>query len=301
MGSFPYPRNGILKLDYEFILVFKKPGLPPKVGNGVKLASKMSIEEWNLYFNGHWNFAGEKQNGHIAMFPEELPKRLIKMFSFVGDTIFDPFLGSGTTALAARNEGRNSIGFEMNSQYKKHIKKKLGLNNGDLFNKENRFEFIELKQNEINLIERISKLPYKFKDPVKFNKKIDVKKLTFGSKIDSKTSNYKIDYCIIDEILGDNLLKTRNGLTLKLLGIKARKSKLNEFNNYLNRTVKGRRVILKFDNDCYDTENNLLVYMYLINKTFINAHLIKKGFAEIDDNYRISNRTLLKLRSEIHA
>jgi site-specific DNA-methyltransferase (adenine-specific) len=97
MGSFPYPRNGIIKIDYEFILIFKKPGNPPKVSKEFKEKSKLSKEEWNEYFYGHWNFNGEKQTEHLAMFPEELPKRLIKMFSFVGDTILDPFLGSGTS------------------------------------------------------------------------------------------------------------------------------------------------------------------------------------------------------------
>ncbi|MCZ7613573.1 MAG: site-specific DNA-methyltransferase [Ignavibacteriaceae bacterium] len=62
----------------------------------------MTIEEWNTYFQGHWNFTGVRQDNHLAMFPEELPKRLIKMFSFVGDNILDPFLGSGTTTLAAK-------------------------------------------------------------------------------------------------------------------------------------------------------------------------------------------------------
>lgn len=55
----------------------------------------------NTFFAGHWNFAGTRQNGHIAMFPEELLRRLIKMFSFVGETILDPFTGSGTINLAA--------------------------------------------------------------------------------------------------------------------------------------------------------------------------------------------------------
>ena len=99
MGSFPYPRNGILKLDYEFILIFKKYGTSPKVTKEIKEQSKMTKEEWNQYFTGHWNFSGEKQDKHLAMFPEELPKRIIKMFSFVGDTVLDPFLGSGTNYL----------------------------------------------------------------------------------------------------------------------------------------------------------------------------------------------------------
>ncbi|MBU1718841.1 MAG: site-specific DNA-methyltransferase, partial [Bacteroidetes bacterium] len=93
MGSYPYPRNGILKLDYEFILVFKKLGDAPKPTKEQKELSKMTPEEWNTFFAGHWNFAGARQSGHIAMFPDELPKRLIKMFSFIGETILDPFVG----------------------------------------------------------------------------------------------------------------------------------------------------------------------------------------------------------------
>ena len=94
MGSFPYPRNGILKIDYEFILIFKKTGTPPKVSKNIKEESRLTDKEWHQYFTGHWNFPGERQNKHLATFPEELPKRLIKMFSFVGETVLDPFLGS---------------------------------------------------------------------------------------------------------------------------------------------------------------------------------------------------------------
>jgi len=102
MGSFPYPRNGLIEIDYEFILLFKKLGKSPNpVPKEIKKQSKLSNEEWRRYFTGHWNFAGVKQNGHTAMFPEELPRRLIKMFSFIGETVLDPFLGSGTTIKVA--------------------------------------------------------------------------------------------------------------------------------------------------------------------------------------------------------
>lgn len=84
MGSYPFPRNGILKLDYEFILIFKKYGAAPKVSKEIKERSKLTREEWNQYFTGHWNFPGEKQDKRAAMFPLELPTRLIRMFSFVG-------------------------------------------------------------------------------------------------------------------------------------------------------------------------------------------------------------------------
>lgn len=133
MGSFPYPRNGIIKLDYEFILIFKKYGKAPSVNKDVKEASRLSNEEWNRYFFGRWNFPGERQSGHLDVFPEELPKRLIKMFGFVGDTVLDPFLGSGTTSLAAMKLGRYSIGYEINEGYLDVIREKLGLEENALF------------------------------------------------------------------------------------------------------------------------------------------------------------------------
>lgn len=127
MGSYPYPRNGILKMDYKFILIFKKLGNAPKPTKQQKEQSIIIKEEWNQYFSFHWNFNGVKQMGHIAMFPEELPKRLIKMFSFAGETVFDPFASSSTTSLAAKNLGRNSIGYEINKNFEPIIREKLGV------------------------------------------------------------------------------------------------------------------------------------------------------------------------------
>jgi len=183
MGSFPYPRNGILKLDYEFILIFKKYGVSPKVTEDVKEQSKMSTEEWNQYFAGHWNFPGEKQDRHLAMFPEELPKRLIRMFSFVGDTVLDPFLGSGTTSLAAKKLNRNSVGYEINPSYVPKIVEKVGGEQRDLF-RDSRVEVVSTDRREPDYSARMKDLPYVFTDPVRFDKKIDPRRLRFGSKID---------------------------------------------------------------------------------------------------------------------
>ena len=143
MGSFPYPRNGLIEIDYEFILLFKKLGKSlNNVSKEIKEQSAMTKEEWRKYFTGHWNFAGEKQgNGHIAMFPEELPKRLIKMFSFVGETVLDPFLGSGTTSKMAIDLNRSSIGYEINKNYLKTIKEKIGISKKSLL-KDNDFETV---------------------------------------------------------------------------------------------------------------------------------------------------------------
>ena len=183
MGSFPYPRNGIVKLDYEFILIFKKLGKPPKVSKQIKEQSKLTKDEWNQYFYGHWNFSGEKQNQHLAPFPEELPKRLIRMFSFVGDTILDPFLGSGTTSLAALNLSRNSVGYEINREYRDTIKQRLH-ENVSVFEKEARIEVTEQQLKNVDFREQIQSLPYIFEDPVTFERKVDPKLLKFGSRID---------------------------------------------------------------------------------------------------------------------
>jgi DNA modification methylase len=112
----------------------------------------------------------------LAMFPEELPHRLIKMFSFPEETVLDPFMGSGTTALAAKKLGRNSVGYEINPQI--------------------------------------------------------------------------------------------NG----------------QATDYLKNKLRGQRVFLKYDEQKYDSQNHLLAYLYLENKTFVNAHLLKERLADVDEN-----------------
>nr|BAL58221.1 modification methylase MjaI [uncultured prokaryote] len=283
MGSYPYPRNGILKLDYEFILIFKKYGNPPKVSKEIKERSKLSDEEWNKYFTGQWNFPGEKQDEHLAMFPEELPRRLIKMFSFVGETVLDPFLGSGTTTLAARNLGRNSIGYEINEDFLPIIKEKVGLNEGTIF-QDAVFEIIRQEELQIDFEEEIKKLPYIFKDPVKFDRKVDPKKLRFGSKID-KSPSEREEYYKVKEILSPEILMLHNGLKVRLLGIKKKPGKEEQAIQFLKDKLKGQRVFMRFDNLKYDGEGNLLCYLYLWNKTFVNAHLIKNGLVDVDNSF----------------
>jgi len=296
MGSFPYPRNGIIKLDYEFILIFKKLGVSPFVSKEIKEESKMSKDEWNQYFNGHWNFNGVKQDKHLAMFPEELPKRLIKMFSFVGDNVLDPFLGSGTTTLAAKNLNRNSVGYEINNNYLPTIKEKIGATKEELF-KNVAFEFIDQKQENINYAKDISELPYIFKDTIKFDRKIDPKKLQFGSKIDS-TENEAINTYSVKEIISPEKLLLNNDLLVKLIGVKVNKDKINDAIKFLQAKLKNQRVFMRFDSLKYDQENNLLCYLYLKNKTFINAHLIKNQLVDVDNGsdykYKIKFLNLTK-------
>lgn len=292
MGSFPYPRNGILKIDYEFILLFKKPGNPPKPNKDYKLKSAMTKEEWNTYFQGHWNFSGARQDNHLAMFPEELPKRLIKMFSFVGDTVLDPFLGSGTTSLASKNLDRNSVGYEINSEFIPIIKDKLSLNKKDFFD-ENNYTFISQEKHSYNFENEIKNLPYQFKDPHSFDKKIDPKKLQFGSKLD-KNGSKREEYFSVKEVISPELVKLTNDLTVRLIGVKEKKEVNGQAKDYLISKTKGQKVFLKYDEQKYDEQNRLLCYLYLQNKTFINAHLIKEKLANVDTsiNFKYKNKFL---------
>lgn len=283
MGSFPYPRNGILKIDYEFILLFKKPGTSPKPDKELKKNSAMTKEEWNTYFQGHWNFSGARQDNHLAMFPEELPKRLIKMFSFVGDTVLDPFLGSGTTSLAAKNLGRNSVGYEINSEFIPIIKDKLSFTENNMFD-DVTYKLLNQNGQSFNFQNDIEKLPYIFKDPHSFDKKVDPKKLQFGSKIDNGITKRE-EYFTVKEIISPELIKLSNDLTIRLIGIKTKKEVNGEAKEFLLKKTKGQKVYLKYDNHKYDSENRLLCYVYLKNKTFLNSHLIKNNLVDIDQSY----------------
>ncbi|MBF0537760.1 MAG: thermonuclease family protein [Nitrospirae bacterium] len=290
MGSFPYPRNGILKLDYEFILLFKKQGVPPVPTKEQKELSIITKDDWNTYFSGHWYFAGAKQDRHIAMFPEELPARLIKMFSFSGETVLDPFLGSGTTTLAARNLDRCSVGYEINPDFIPIIKDKLNVGQLDL----SATEYVFLNdsvENDHN--KEIEKLPYIFKDPHKLDKNIDPKKVQFGSKIDKYSGDREVYYCV-EEIISPELLKLNNDLVVRLIGVKEKKAANVQAIKFLFEKTKGQKVFMKFDHQKYDDRNNLLCYLYLRNKTFINAHIIKEGLVDVDvvSNFKYRDKFL---------
>jgi site-specific DNA-methyltransferase (adenine-specific) len=296
MGSFPYPRNGILKLDYEFILLFKKQGIPPAPTKEQKELSIITKDDWNNYFSGHWYFAGAKQDGHIAMFPEELPARLIKMFSFSGETVLDPFLGSGTTALAARNLGRSSVGYEINSDFIPTIKDKLNVGQSDRA----ATEYVLLNDSvKTDLNKEIEELPYIFKDPHKLDKKIDPKKLQFGSKIDKDSGDREVYYSV-KEVISPELVKLNNDLVVRLIGVKEKKAANGQAIRFLIEKTKGQKVFMKFDNQKYDEKNNLLCYLYLRNKTFINVHIIKEGLVDIDvsSNYKYRDK-FLKIGAQI--
>jgi len=129
----PYEPNAIIKNDMEFILMQRKPGGYRKPTEAQREASKLTKEEFHRWFQQIWNITGASTKHHPAPFPLELAMRLVRMFSFVGDTVLDPFCGSGTTMVAALRTGRNSIGVEIDPEYCRMTAQYLKAENSGLF------------------------------------------------------------------------------------------------------------------------------------------------------------------------
>ena len=113
----PYEPNAIIKNDMEFILMQRKPGGYRKPTIEQRALSKINKKEFDTWFQQIWNITGASTRMHPAPFPLEIASRLIRMFSFQGDTVLDPFCGSGTTMVAALRHGRNSIGIDIDPEY----------------------------------------------------------------------------------------------------------------------------------------------------------------------------------------
>ena len=113
----PYEPNAIIKNDIEFILMQRKPGGYRKPTNQQRRESMIDKKDFDRWFQQSWNIPGASLKNHPAPFPLELACRLVRMFSFVGDTVLDPFSGTGTTMVAALRYQRNSIGVEIDPEY----------------------------------------------------------------------------------------------------------------------------------------------------------------------------------------
>ena len=132
----PYEPNAVIKNDIEFILMERKPGGYRAPDISTKILSLISAENHKKWFQQIWTgVTGASTKDHPAPYPIELAERLIRMFSFVGDTVLDPFLGTGTTTVAAAKWGRNSIGFEVDSHYLKLAENRIHRETQSLFGK----------------------------------------------------------------------------------------------------------------------------------------------------------------------
>jgi DNA modification methylase len=265
MGSFPYPASGVVEIDYEYIHIFKVPGKSGRVAKQIKEASRLTKQEWKEYFRGHWQFGGARKIGHEAMFPAELPRRLIRMFSFVGDTVLDPFVGSGTTLKAGIDLGRNVIGYEVNPEFAGVIKAKLGLE--------------AAKHPAIEVNERARKVKL---SPVDYLPGIqNARAGTYG-----KPGRARDDLHRVTNILDEQTLEVNGGLRIRLLGIRIvdKRGALG----YLRHRVLGKDVVVKPDQGAGEAAGDardageVAAYVYLKNRIFVNTHLIKAGLAHPD-------------------
>ncbi len=130
----PYEPNSVIKNDIEFILMERKPGGYRAPDISTKVLSVISAENHKKWFQQIWSgVTGASTKQHPAPYPLELAERLVRMFSFVGDTVLDPFMGTGTTTVAAAKWGRNSIGFEIDRHYYKLAQKRISEETSSLF------------------------------------------------------------------------------------------------------------------------------------------------------------------------
>ena len=134
LGSGFLPPNAYVTLDCEYILIFRK-GKPREFepNNPMRYASRYTKAERDSWFTQIWDIPGARQElseveRRAAAFPDEIPRRLIRMFSIIGDTVLDPFLGTGTTIKVAIELQRNSIGYEVDTSFRPIIEEKIGLN-----------------------------------------------------------------------------------------------------------------------------------------------------------------------------
>jgi site-specific DNA-methyltransferase (adenine-specific) len=143
----PYEPNAIIKNDIEFILMQRKPGGYRQPTFLQRKLSMIPKDKFDLWFSQIWNVTGESTRNHPAPFPLELADRLVRMFSFVGDVVLDPFCGSGTTMMAAQNSGRHSIGIEIDSEYCNQIQKRL---DGNSLFENSAFQRLDTSKKKIN-------------------------------------------------------------------------------------------------------------------------------------------------------
>jgi hypothetical protein len=260
MGSYPYPPNGLVELDYEFILLFKKPGAGPKVAKEIKEASKLTKEEWKEYFAGHWHFGGARQSGHEARFPAELPRRLIKMFTFAGETVLDPFLGSGTTVKAALELGRSAVGYEINEDFLAIIREKFGLKDRLPF--EERLHWVRRAETGVHPA------------PADYAPRLKDAEAAMGKAGQVYTPQ---DLYRVVQIVEAHTIRLDTGQLVRFGGVEI--AKPAEALRYLQERLLGKHVFLRDARPGDGPTSPLTARVCLKNKLCINKYLIKAGLA----------------------
>jgi modification methylase len=131
----PYEPNAIIKSDIEFILMQRKPGGYRQPTEEQRRLSMINKKDYDAWFRQIWDITGASTRLHPAPFPYEIAFRLVRMFSFYGDTVLDPFIGTGTTMIAALRTGRNSIGVEIDQEYCRIATRRLRDETSNLFSR----------------------------------------------------------------------------------------------------------------------------------------------------------------------
>lgn len=308
MGSYPYPRNGILKIDYEFILLFKKAGTPPRPTLEQKKKSRMTKEEWNRYFRGHWRFPGQRSAGQLAVFPLELPRRLIKMFSFPGETILDPFLGSGTSAAAAAEQGRNSLGYDLlPSCFAKTVEKiKQAIEPGQKISEKQKPLDIDEYAGRVAIEQRnitprrspwrdlYNTLPYQHTENQGLERTVDPALQPYGSVMSKDPHIWDRggqELHSVKKITESCVCILENGQRLVLAGIVFPEGGLEEARTFIEKSTSGTKTYYR-EEPSLTTADSVAAYLFLRNRTHINGHLIKRGLASAlrSGSYRFKKR-----------
>jgi site-specific DNA-methyltransferase (adenine-specific) len=200
------------------------------------------------------------------------------MFSFSGETVLDPFAGSGTTAKVARELGRNSISYEINPEFVPIIEDKVGMSGFDATVETETIDSIFTAEDNIKAREG---LPYRFVDIHKLDKQGDVKLLQYGSRLDKNSTGKREELFSVKRVISPELVELGNNMVVRLIGIKQDIANSEKAVSFMLHMFSGRRVFLKQENIDYGN-GHLPAYVYLDNKTFINAHLLKHGYATVD-------------------
>ena len=222
----------------------------------VKVPAALSREEWKQYFSGHWSFAGERKRGHEAPFPEELPRRLIRMFSLPGDTVLDPFLGTGTTAAVALALGRNAVGYDVNEEYARAAAERC--RRGGLFA-------------EVSLEHGAGGAPASGADA--YAPAIP----DLAPAVPAREAGPELH--LVKAAHEDGTLLLDDGRRVAFLGVRI--ARPTEALAYLRERVVGKRVMVREERP--DTASSRVdAYVYLKNRIFVNSWLLRAGLAEAD-------------------
>jgi DNA modification methylase len=211
MGSGMLPSGAYVTLEHEYILIFRKDGKRVFSNEEKELRRNSSYfwEERNEWFSDIWDFKGKKQKiesdnvrGRSAAFPCELPKRLILMFSQYGDTVLDPFFGTGTTMKAAMLFGRNSVGYDVDEQIIEVCKQDIikDVENNKLTNRTRMKNHIDFIKNRIDAGKEIKHKNEKYDFPVVTAQERDIVFYYPSGIIEDSKNNFTVEYKMMDGI-----------------------------------------------------------------------------------------------------